>query len=134
MSRQRRTYADLLCRTLNAWAEGGPFRVNARATVSRNLDLGILTLTKSKKAMGYEETYASSECNAVLDRIWKALRESRGRFSSLRNLKVFDSEEPKIHIVKPLVLFYWTRTAALYDAHEIAASILSNNKTLEGAG
>jgi hypothetical protein len=41
-------------------------------------------------------------------------------------LRVFDGRH--IHILKPLALRFWTRTAALNDADEIAAAILERRR------
>jgi hypothetical protein len=43
-----------------------------------------------------------------------------------RNLKIFDGNQ--IHIIKPLALRSWTKTAALNDADEIAGAILGGMK------
>lgn len=43
-------------------------------------------------------------------------------FELARGVKVFDGD--RLYIVKPLSRRYWTETAALNDADEIAGSIL----------
>ncbi len=124
--RSKRTiYADLLCEVLNTWAKRGQFKVSAYTTIDTSLGLGILTLTKSKTAKTYDEPNSPKDLTSALDRIYGLLREPKGHFSYRRSLKVFDADEPQIHIVKPLTYRHWTRTAALNDADEIAASILS---------
>jgi hypothetical protein len=60
---------------------------------------------------------------AVLDRLRKAYRKQLGAVELLRGVKVFDQNT--LYIFKPLRLRFWTRTAALNDAHSIAASILT---------
>jgi len=50
------------------------------------------------------------------------LPERRGGGEMVRGLKVFDKDQ--LHIVKPLMLRFWTQTAALNDADEIASAIL----------
>ena len=56
----------------------------------------------------------------------KLNQTQKGHFSYLRELKVFNGNE--LHIVKPLNLRHWTRTAALSDADEIAGAILSGGR------
>jgi type I restriction-modification system DNA methylase subunit len=122
-SDQRLNYANLLCDTLNKWAHRGNLRVKAFCRFSSKLGLGILTLHKCNDLMPYEETSATEELQESLRRIKRSLREDCGHFSYIRDLKIFEQNE--LHLVKPLTLRHWTRTAALNDADEIAAAILS---------
>ena len=122
-SDQRTSYANLLCDTLNQWAHRGRLRVKAFCRVSSKLGLGILTLHKCNDLMPYEETSATEELQESLRRIKRSLREDCGHFSYMRGLKIFEQNE--LHLIKPLTLRHWTRTAALNDADEIATAILS---------
>ena len=120
---QRASYADLLCDTLNLWAQGGNLRVRAACKVSSRLGMGVLTLHKCKEAIPYEESSTANNLQDSLRRIKKSLREDQGHFSYMRGLKIFEKDE--LHLVKPLALRNWTKTAALNDADEIVAAILS---------
>lgn len=118
----RRKYAHVLCGVLNGWAEGSGYTVNASVTYSRASGLGVVSLTKDGSSRDYAESEGSAELNEVLGRIAKLLPGTRGGVEIVRGLKVFGKDE--LHIVKPLMLRFWTQTAALNDADEIASAIL----------
>jgi hypothetical protein len=60
---------------------------------------------------------------AALNEIQQALPQQKGRLIYKRHLKVFGGD--KLYILKPLLRRHWTKTAAINDADEIAAAILS---------
>ncbi|MCX7011430.1 MAG: hypothetical protein NTW86_02480 [Candidatus Sumerlaeota bacterium] len=123
--KRRQAYANLLCEVLNKWASRGPYRVSATARVSTRLGLSIVTLTKGVRHKPFDEFGTTEDVEAILRRLWPVLSDQTGAFTRLRGLKVFDEQEPQIHILKPLALRHWTRTAALNDADEIATAILA---------
>ena len=107
---------------LNGWAEGSGYTVSASTTYSRAAGLAVVTLAKSRSPRDYEEKEGSTELNLALARVAKLLPRRAAGVEMVRGLKVFDKQE--LHIVKPLMLRFWTQTAALNDADEIAAAIL----------
>jgi len=119
---ERKQYADTLCSTLNEWAKRGPWRVSAALTIAQNQGMALVTLKKSDKSMPASEQKAADELDGAIRCIRGVLREKRGGLNHLLDFKVFDGSE--IHMLKRLELRYWTRTAALNDADEIAAAIL----------
>lgn len=119
----RKGYVDLLCQVLNSWAKRGRLRMSGDSKISTSLGLGVVTLRKSDSTSTYSESTTSNKLQSALRRIRKALPEDKGRISYLRGLKIF--EKHQLHIVKPLTLRHWTRTAALNDADELATAILS---------
>jgi hypothetical protein len=118
----------LLCDTLNQWAVRSNLRVKATCKISSRLGLGILTLHKSSVVMPYEEPSVTDDLQESLRRIKRSLRKEHGHLSYFRGLKIFDRNGNELHLVKPLALRHWTRTAALNDADEIASAILSAGK------
>ncbi|NJL28852.1 MAG: hypothetical protein HC897_13650 [Thermoanaerobaculia bacterium] len=54
------------------------------------------------------------------------MSEHGGSLELTRNLKVFDGQT--LYLLKPLALRFWTRSAALNDADEIAAAILTSGR------
>ena len=56
----------------------------------------------------------------------RALTINVGRSEYLRGLKIF--EKNQLHIIKPLDMRHWTKTAALNEADELATAILSTNR------
>ena len=111
-----------MCRVLNSWGTGSGYTVNASVTHSRVAGLGVVTLTKSRSLREYEEWEGSAELNQALARIGSLLPKKQAGIEMVRGMKVFGRSE--LHIVKPLMLRFWTRTAALNDADEIASAIL----------
>lgn len=59
---------------------------------------------------------------AALDRLQRGAAKRFGTLELVRGLKVFDGN--LLYITKPLGQRFWTRTAALNDADEIASDIL----------
>ncbi|MCK4816200.1 hypothetical protein KA005_10565, partial [bacterium] len=90
------------------------------------IGLGIVSLQKGEKMKPYRESSAIGTFESALERIKQALPEQVGRTIYFRGLKIF--EENQLHIIKPLELRHWTKTAALNDADELAASILSTSR------
>ncbi len=118
----RKTYVSLLCEVLNTWAKRSKFKVSGHTKSSDSLGIGIVTIELSEKQLPYSESKSSKELDAAFKRIRELLPENKGRFSYIRGLKIFDQK--RIYIVKPLLLRFWTRTAALNDADELATAIL----------
>ena len=123
---ERKDYVELLCKILNSWAKRSKFRVSGEVEFSNILGTSVVTLSKSEKPKPFEQSQPSDDLQAALKSIQKALPEKRGRFMYHRGLKVFDKDN--LYIVKPLALRHWTKTAAINDADEIAAAILSSGR------
>lgn len=122
----RREYAAYLCDTLNAWAHRSPLRVSGRGLVARKSGLGLLTLSKAPKTQTYREDTASQEMQDVLQRIEKTLTIEGRRVSYVRGFTLF--EKDAVHILKPLNLRHWTRSAAINDADALAGAFLTERK------
>jgi hypothetical protein len=58
----------------------------------------------------------------ALERLRKVTEQRINTFDLIRGTKVFDRDQ--LYLVKPLGHRFWTETAALNDADEIAGSIL----------
>ncbi|MBW1793111.1 MAG: N-6 DNA methylase [Deltaproteobacteria bacterium] len=119
----RKEYVNMLCEVLNSWAKRGKIKVSGEVNISTSLGVGIVTLRKSGKTSPYKESISTDELKSALKRLRNALPDQIGRFSYLRGIKIF--EKNQLHIIKPLTLRHWTRTAALNDADELATAILS---------
>jgi type I restriction-modification system DNA methylase subunit len=124
---ERKAYVELLCSTLNLWAKRSSFKVNGKVEYSKTLGTSVVTLWKSQKAEVFRQELASDELRNVMKDIQALLPRKMGRFRYDRNLKVFD--ENKLYILKPLARRHWTKTAAINDADEIAAAILSSGRS-----
>ena len=126
MPDERKDYVELLCGILNSWAKRSKFRVSGKVEFSNILGTSVVTLCKSEEGKPFQQSQTSDELQAALKSIQEALPEKKGRFTYYRGLKVFD--EDNLYIVKPLALRHWTKTAAINDADEIAAAILSSGR------
>lgn len=121
----RTEYTAVLCETLDDWARGGPYRLQGRVHVSPKSGMGVVVLERMKG--GNKPSTTAAEVDGILpilDRLQKAFKKELGTIELLRGLKVF--ERDTLYLIKPLSQRFWTRTAALNDADEIAAAILSH--------
>ena len=67
---------------------------------------------------------------SVIVRLQQTAAKNYSTFELIRGVKVFDKN--LLYITKPLGQRFWTNTAALNDADEVAATILTGS-TLEDA-
>ena len=116
-------YVRRLCDTLNGWAKTGPVTVQGRAAGSSTLGIGVAILNRNRPG-----EVSSGPPNDLGD-LLTALEHLRGITSQklntlelIRGAKVFDRD--RLYLVKPIGQRFWTETAALNDADEIAATIL----------
>jgi hypothetical protein len=116
-------YVRRLCDTLNGWAKTGPVTVQGRAAGSSTLGIGVAILKRNRPG-----EVSSGPPNDLGD-LLTALEHLRGITSQklntlelIRGAKVFDRD--RLYLVKPIGQRFWTETAALNDADEIAATIL----------
>lgn len=121
--RQRDDYTKWLCDTLNGWAKNGTFIVQGRAIASGKLGIGVTVLRKTRAGtVAAEPAEDLSDLVAALDRLRKATSQKLNTFELIRGAKVFDRDS--LYVVKPIGQRFWTQTAALNDADEIAGTIL----------
>ena len=123
---QQRLYVERLCGTLNGWARSGPFVVQGYSQVSTNLGIGVAILQKTRAGVtSIPVNHDSEDLMTALDRLRKVTSQKLNAFELIRGAKVFDRDH--LYIVKPIGRRFWTETAALNDADEIAGSILMNS-------
>ena len=119
---QRIAYKRRLCDTLNGWANGGSFLVQGRVLASGNIGFGLTILEKTPRGSFAPDPAASDDLIGALDQLRTSVSQKLNTFEMVRGIKVFDGN--RLYVVKPLAYRYWTQTAALNDADEIAGSIL----------
>ena len=122
----RLEYMNLLLEALNTWAQRSDRRIEGDTIISLEADLGVISLRKVDKhstQIQFSEAASSEELDRALQRLDSLLPEETKSMRLLRNLKIFDGNN--LDILKPLACRYWTKTAALNDADEIAAAILT---------
>jgi len=125
---ERQTYGRQLLECLNTWAKGSDRCITARLVRCASAGLGIVHLTRvAAEAAGSAtpEVESPEELDRILERVQSVLDHGGLNLRYRRNLKVFAGED--LYILKPLSKRYWCRTAALNDADEIAAAILSRH-------
>ncbi len=125
-TKQREAYTQLLCDTLNSWAKGGEYQVSGRASANPFAGVGLVVLEKLRRG----ETpkwldKSASDILATLHELQKAAVKSTSSFELVQGLKVFHKN--LLYVIKPVGQRFWTRTAALNDADEIAATILTRS-------
>jgi hypothetical protein len=122
----RHEYVRCLCNTLNSWAHRSSLRVSASGSIAFKWGLGLLTLTKGSEIKEYTERRAPAELQAVLHRIETTVTAKDQSTPYVRGFTLF--EKDAIHILKPLNLRHWTRSAALNDADALVGTFLSARK------
>ncbi|MBX2850192.1 MAG: SAM-dependent methyltransferase [Phycisphaeraceae bacterium] len=118
----RSMYIRRLCATLNGWSKNSGFTVQANQSASSEQGIGVIVLQRSLRDEKMPPPEPSDDVLAVLDRLRDAAMQKMNSYELASGVMVFD--EDMIFIVKPLSYRFWTRTAALNDADEIAGSIL----------
>lgn len=120
--KQRKHYADTLVRTFNGWSHSKK-QLSAQGTIAEKIGLGIITMAVgATKPYGEEE--AEERVSKILDELCDLSTQEIGK--SAHYLRGFALYEPdRVHIVKPLNLRHWTRTAALNNADEIVTRMMA---------
>jgi len=119
----RATYTDWLCQTLNSWSKDGPFQVRGQSVASEELGVGLAILEKTRR--GDDPGAVDIDAAGLIETLSHLQRLVNLRYSTLeiaRGLKIFDQN--RLYVVKPIGWRYWTKTAALNDADEIAGTLL----------
>jgi hypothetical protein len=123
----RKHYAEVLSETLNDWARGGPYRVHARVDSSLESGVGVVVLDRRKD--GRPANGGVQEWNGLLsliNHLRSTFKTRLGSVELLRGVKVFDRDN--VYVFKPLDQRFWTTTAALNDADDIATSVLLRSR------
>jgi predicted RNA methylase len=125
-SEEQAAYVSTLCGMLNVWASRAGFCVSGKVLSASFSGMALVTLSKGNSAQEFSSREAPDKLKDAVRKISAALPKQEGQFLRQRGLRVFDGRH--IHILKPLALRFWTRTAALNDADEIAAAILERRR------
>jgi hypothetical protein len=122
---ERDAYLSTMVEKLNQRAARGGRQIRGNRVVSRSTGAGIVILERASTSPVVLATEVDSPdaLDRAIERIQEVTGDGRGSVEALRDLKFFSAEE--IYVLKPLARRYWTPTAALNDADEITAAILS---------
>ena len=123
---QREDYSRRLCDTLNAWATNSQYVVRGRTMASLKLGIGLAILQKTHAE---QEAHAfaddASDILATIGHLGHGASRLLGGIDLPRQTKVFDRD--RLYLLKPIGQRFWTQTAALNDADEIAGTILMHS-------
>jgi hypothetical protein len=127
-SEYQKQYADLLCNTLNDWTRGGPYHITGQVESSPGSGMAVVILDRTRN--GDDRVRVEKDrpdgLLPVLNRLQKTFKTDIGSVELLRGVKVFDRDS--LYLFKLLDQRFWTRTAALNDADEIATTILMRSR------
>lgn len=124
-AQMRKVYTDLLCNRLNSWSRS-EYLVHGKAIADPKTGLGLVILQKTKR--GDAPSRLPSDDKNLMPLFYKLrsiAAKQHGTFELVRGLKIFHKD--LLYITKPLGQRLWSNTAALNDADEIAASILTRS-------
>jgi hypothetical protein len=126
----RASYTRLLCDRLNGWAKQ-KYRVHGKTVANSSIGVGMVVLEKTRREEKPTQLFATDgDLLKAIDNLQRTAARGHGTFEMVRGLKVF--QKNLLYITKPLGQRFWTNTAALNDADEIAATILTRSAR-EGA-
>ena len=120
---QHAAYVNRVCDTLNMWAKTGQYVVRGDMISSAELGIGIAKLEKVERSDARRPMERmGQDLLGALDRLRLAIPRSQRTLNPTRELMVFDQDS--LYVVKPIGQRFWSQTAALNDADEIAGTIL----------
>lgn len=123
---QHGRYSEMLCNRLNSWAKE-EYKVEARVIQNNALGVGMVVLEKLHRMEAPHFLFVESEdiLQIVYD-LQRTASRKHGTFELVRGAKIFSGN--LLYIIKPLGQRFWSQTAALNDADEIAATILMRSE------
>jgi hypothetical protein len=119
----RERYANTLIDALHSWTGETSANLGARCVLSEKVGVAVLTIAKARGPARYNETKAPADLEQVLSRLQTLSPDRYGSLVYLRNLAVLEAD--RMHVVKPLTMRFWLRSAALNDADAAAARLLT---------
>ncbi|MBN1575660.1 MAG: hypothetical protein JW913_03860 [Chitinispirillaceae bacterium] len=125
--RQRQNYLRCLTGQLNGWARKD-YKIHVNVVTAPSLGIGMVVLEKvhSDSQPVTRDQESSKEIIKTLSSLQRVVAKTHGTYELVRGLKVFHKNH--LYITKPLGQRFWTYTAALNDADEIAATILTRSE------
>jgi N-6 DNA methylase len=121
-ARTRKRYTETLCATLNGWSRRLDVEVSGATVASEGMGFGLVTLEKAPGGSQRSSLPSDQSMLRALSNFRSAASHGTNTFELARGVKLFDGD--KLYLLKPLSARYWSETAALNDADEIAGSIL----------
>lgn len=117
-------YLARLIQLLSGWGKRSGFTVRGEVLRSESLGIGITVLEKVERIRSAGPIQGvGDDLIHVLDKIRKAIPRKHTTLDVVRGVVVFDGN--RLYVVKPIGHRFWTLTAAMNDADQIAATILA---------
>jgi hypothetical protein len=114
-------YKTRLCETLNNWGKRSNAQVFGSIHRSSTTGTGLVILEKIPRG-SVPLANEGEDIFTALNQLRDSVSVKVNTFELMRGVKVFHGN--RLYILKPISHRYWTETAALNDADEIATSIL----------
>jgi len=119
----RRAYCDRVCGILTKLLKDNTYIVRGDEIASELTGVGVAAFERVERAKSSEPfTGLDRELLNTLDTVRKLIPKTHSTLDIVRGVMVFDG--PRLYLVKPISQRFWTRTAAMNDADEIASTIL----------
>lgn len=116
-------YSARLCDTLGQWARPGE-DISAKVTRSTKLGLAMAVVERANGRHNHAPAAPDgSDILATIAKLQMALPGTRRTLDFVRGMKIFDG--PHLYVIKPDTRRFWTQSAALNDADEIAGTLLA---------
>lgn len=116
-------YEEKLCGMLNQWGRSSGNKVSSRILRSEKLGVAVAIVCMSGNDSRQSD---DADLLPVMERIRQLVAEKSPSIEIFKNLLVFDGGS--LYLLKPIGKRFWTQTAALNDADEIASSILMHGE------
>jgi hypothetical protein len=122
-STQLQAYCSRVCEMLNGWAKRGEYSVRGATVASEALGVGLAVFEKvDRRDANVPMNGVGKDMLAAIDNLRKAAPQKLNTLDLVRG--VMDFSGNRLYIVKPIGQRFWTQTAAMNDADEIAGTIL----------
>ncbi|MHC5059775.1 MAG: hypothetical protein ACYTFK_01640, partial [Planctomycetota bacterium] len=120
-----KVYAQTLCEMLNNFGRGSQFKVKGDIIKGHPYSIVHVAMT-DRVCRTVPISKADDKLAEIFGRMKALLQHEQDRFVFCQNLKVFDGNS--LYILKPMQMRFWSRTAALNDADEVAGSIIQSQR------
>jgi len=110
---------------LNNFGRGSQFKVKGDIIQGQPYSIIHVAMT-DRTCRTVPVSTADKKLAQIFNRMKTLLQHKQGRFVFCQNLKVFDGDD--LFVLKPMQMRFWSRTAALNDADEIASAILDSRE------
>jgi hypothetical protein len=120
------SYSQLLCDRLNGWADQ-KYKIHCKILTNNSTGLGIAILEKAKCNEDPKQLPTiDHSLVTIISKLQKIIGKHNNTYELVRGLKIFDKN--LLYITKPIGQRFWSQTAALNDADEIASTILMQSR------